>query len=75
MEVAYASTVSVKSCIHFPGHNIRLTAVTSAPLERAWNTGLERTWTFAFSFYFYAMSALEEYICIMESRLEVHIDC
>jgi hypothetical protein len=44
MEVAYASTASVNSLIHFPAHNIRLTPKPSAPLERTCNFCLETTW-------------------------------
>jgi hypothetical protein len=36
-------TVSVNNFINFPVHNIRFTATTSAPFERAWNFGLETT--------------------------------
>jgi hypothetical protein len=36
-------------------HTIRLTAKTSAPLERTRSFGLETTWKF-----YYAISALEE---------------
>jgi hypothetical protein len=32
--------------MHFPVHNISLTAKASAPLEKTGKTGLETTWAF-----------------------------
>jgi hypothetical protein len=52
-------TVSANSSIHFPVHNIKLTAKTNAPLERTRNFGL-KTWKL-FNSYFYAITAPEEH--------------
>jgi hypothetical protein len=70
MEVLNAGSASVNNLIHSPVHNMWLTAKASAPFERAWNFGPGTT----FSFYFTAISALEErtYIVIHSIQTGMH---